>query len=61
MINSTLSPQMYKKHKRLVYTPPDLLARFCTVNLSEKKIRPDLFSKNLFSRPQSTVIKSPLQ
>ena len=28
---------MYKKYKRLVYTPPDLLARFCKANLSNKK------------------------
>ena len=28
---------MYKKYKRLVYTPPDLLARFCKVNLSSAK------------------------
>ena len=44
MIKSTVSPHgdvMYKKYKRLVYKPPDLLA----------KIRPDLFPKNLFSRP----------
>ena len=32
---------MYKKYKRLVCAPPDLLARFCKVNLSKiKKIRP---------------------
>ena len=29
---------MYRKYKRLVYTPPDLLARFCQVNLSNTKI-----------------------
>ena len=34
MINSTVSPQNYK---RLVYTPPDLLARICIVNLSNAK------------------------
>ena len=46
------SAVMYTKYKRLVYTPPDLLARICKVNLSNaKKIRPDLFSKSLFSRP----------
>ena len=28
---------MYKKYKRLVYTPPDLLARFCKANLSNGK------------------------
>ena len=34
------SPQtdvMYKKHKRMVYTHPYLLARFCKVNLSNAK------------------------
>ena len=31
------SDVMYKKHKRLVYTHPDLLARFCKVNLSNAK------------------------
>ena len=31
------SDVMYKKYKRLVYTPPDLLARFCKVNLSKAK------------------------
>ena len=37
----TVSPQtsdvMYKKYKRLVYTSPDLLARFCKANLSNAK------------------------
>ena len=35
----TVSPQMWcrKKYKRLVYTSPDLLARFCKVNLSNAK------------------------
>ena len=32
-----LSDVMYKKYKRLVYTPPDLLARFCKANLSNGK------------------------
>ena len=33
--HGTVSPQMmmYKKYKRLVYTSPDLLARFCKINL----------------------------
>ena len=31
------SDVMYKKYKRLVYTPPDLLARFCKANLSNAK------------------------
>ena len=29
-----ISDVMYKKYKRLVYTPPDLLARFYKVTLS---------------------------
>ena len=40
MINCThcfTSPVMYTKYKRLVYTPPDLLARICKVNLSNAK------------------------
>ena len=28
---------MYKKYKRLVYTPPDLLARFCKSKVVERK------------------------
>ena len=32
-----LSDVIYKKYKRLVYTPPDLLARFCKANLSNGK------------------------
>ena len=38
--HGTVSPQMmYKKYKRLVYTSPDLLARFCKINckLVERK------------------------
>ena len=31
------SDVMYKRYKRLVYTSPDLLARFCKVNLSNAK------------------------
>ena len=34
MIKSTILDVMYKKYKRLVYTPSDLLARICKVNLS---------------------------
>ena len=52
--HSTVSPQMWctKSIKRLVYTPPDLLARFCKVKTCRTpKIRPNFFSKNLFSRP----------
>ena len=40
MINCTYcftSDVMYKKYKRLVYTPSDLLARICKVNLSNTK------------------------
>ena len=40
MINCTYcftSDVMYKKYKRLVYTPSDLLARICKVNLSNAK------------------------
>ena len=50
--HSTLSPQMWciKKNKRLVWTHPDLLARICKL-VERKKIRSDLFSKNLFSTP----------
>ena len=55
--HGTVSPQMmYKKYKRLVYTSPDLVARFCKINCKlvvRKKLGllPDLFSENLFSRP----------
>ena len=35
--NCFVSVVMYKTYKRLVYTPPDLLARFCKVNLSKAK------------------------
>ena len=31
------SDMLYKKYKRIVYTPPDLLARICKVNLSNAK------------------------
>ena len=44
--HSTVSPQMWctKSIKRLVYTPPDLLARFCNVKTCRTpKIRPDFF------------------
>ena len=40
--------------KRMVCTPPDLLARICKL-VERKKIRPDLFSKNLFSTPYATT------
>ena len=49
--HSTLSPQIWsiKNNKRLVCTHPDLWQEF--VNLSNEKIRSDLFSKTLFSMP----------
>ena len=39
MSDNTVLPLdvIYKKYKRLVYVPPDLLARFCEVNLSKAK------------------------
>ena len=37
---SFTSDVMYKKYKRLVYTPSDLLARFCKANLSNTKYLP---------------------
>ena len=37
--------------KRLVYTPPDLLARFVKQTCQTEKILPDLLSKYLFSSP----------
>ena len=37
MIKSTILDVMYKKYKRLVYTPSYLLARICKVNLSNAK------------------------
>ena len=53
MINCTYcftSDVMYKKYKRLVYTHPQICwQEFKPVE--RKKIQPDLFSKNLFSRP----------
>ena len=36
---------VYKKYKRLVYTPPDLSARFCKVILSNTKI-PVIYRRN---------------
>ena len=52
------SDVMYKKYKRKVYTPLDLLARFCEVNVSKAKIWPHLFSKNLFSRPNLLLTRA---
>ena len=37
-----------KTTKRLVYKPPDLFGK---ETCRTQKLRPDLFSKNLFSRP----------
>ena len=39
---------MYKRYKRLVYSPPDLLARFCKVNLSNAKNSNFEISKRIF-------------
>ena len=40
---------MYKEYKRLVYTPPDLLARFCKSKVVErKKIDPICFQEFVF-------------
>ena len=57
---STVSPQRWciKSIKDWFCTPPDLLARFCKVSLSNAKIRPDLFSKNMFSRPNLKLLWS---
>ena len=53
--HSTISPQvMYKKFKRLVYTPPDLLARFCKANfwyLSSAKNSAWFVFQEFFFRP----------
>ena len=52
MINSTVSPQMCCiKSIKGWFTHPKILGKNLKVNLSNaKKIRPDLFSKNLFWR-----------
>ena len=43
------SDVMYKKYKRLVYTPPNLLTRICKVNLSNaKKFGLIWFPRNCF-------------
>ena len=39
---------MYKRYKRLVYSPPDLLARFCKINLSNAKNSNFEISKRIF-------------
>ena len=46
-----ISDGMHKKYKRLVYTPPDLLARFCKVNLSKSKNSVWFVFQEFFSRP----------
>ena len=45
------SDVLYKKYKRLIYTPPDLLARFCKVNLSKAKNSTWFVFQEFFSRP----------
>ena len=52
------SDVIYKEYKRKVYTSLDLLARFCKVNVSKAKIWPDLFSENLFSRPNLLLTRA---
>ena len=52
------SDVMYKKYKRLVYTPPDLLARFCKVNLSKAKNSAWFVFQEFVFQALSTVIKS---
>ena len=51
--HGTVSPQMmYKKYKRLVYTSPDLLARFCKINcklVERKKLGLICFPRSYFT------------
>ena len=47
---------MYQKYKRLVYTPPDLLARICKVNLSNAKN--SVFPEFVLEALSTAVIKS---
>ena len=46
-------------YKRLVYTPPDLLARFCEANLSNRKNSSGFAFQVFVFQAYSTVIKSP--
>ena len=46
---------MIKAIKRLVYTHPDFLARFCKVNLSNAKNRPDFFLAKLIYGDQEPL------
>ena len=55
------SDVMYKKYKRLVYTPPDLLARICKVNLAcrtQKNSAWFVFLEFVFEALSTAVIKS---
>ena len=52
------SDVLYKKYKRLIYTPPDLLARFCKVNLSKAKNSTWFVFQEFCFQAQFTVIKS---
>ena len=52
------SDVMYKWYKRLVYTHPDLLARFCKVNLSNAKNSAWFVFQEFVFHALSTVIKS---
>ena len=54
-----LSDVMYKKYKRLVCTPPDLLARFCEANLSNGKNSAGFAFQVSVFQAYSTMIKSP--
>ena len=54
------SDVMYKKYKRLVYTPSDLLARICKVNLSNAKkcgliCFPRIYFRGLIYRDQEPL------
>ena len=52
------SDVLYKKYIRLIYTPPDLLARFCKVNLLKAKNSAWFVFQEFFFQAQFTVIKS---
>ena len=59
--HGTVSPHMmYKKYKRLAYTSPDLLARFCKINckvVEPKKLGLICFlrSRAIYSQTRSSV------
>ena len=50
------SDVMYKLYKRLVYTHPDLLARFCKINLSNAKNSAGIFFPGLINLRWSRAI-----